>query len=76
MSLAVSILFFVLLLIIVRKIGPYHFPMWASMTFGALAVLLFKQISFSEAFDAISWDVIFFLFGMFVVGAAIDLSVF
>ncbi|MDL2260834.1 anion transporter [Methanimicrococcus sp. OttesenSCG-928-J09] len=71
---AVLILFIVLLLIIVRKIGSIRIPMWVSMTLGAAAVLLLGQISIFEAFAAVSWDVIFFLFGMFVVGAAVDLS--
>lgn len=71
---AVLVLFFVLLLIVVRQIGPVRIPMWVSMTIGAAAVLLLGQISVPEAYAAVSWDVILFLLGMFIVGAAIELS--
>ncbi len=74
MQLAVLVLFFVLLLIVVRRVGSIHVPMWFSMTLGAAAVLLLGRISVSEAYAAVSWDVILFLFGMFIVGAAVDLS--
>lgn len=74
MQIAVLILFFVLLLIIVRRIGSVRVPMWVSMTIGAAAVLLLGQISISDAYAAVSWEVILFLFGMFIVGAAVDLS--
>lgn len=74
MQLAVLILFFVLLLIIFRRIGSVQIPMWVSMTIGAVAVLLLGQISVSDAYAAVSWEVILFLFGMFIVGAAVDLS--
>ncbi|MDR2944272.1 MAG: anion transporter [Methanosarcinales archaeon] len=76
MQLAVFVLLFVLLLIVVRKIGSVRIPMWVSMTAGAAAVLLLGQISVTEAYAAVSWDVILFLFGMFIVGAAVDLSGF
>lgn len=74
MQSAVFVLFIVLLLIIIRKIGSIRIPMWVSMTIGAAAVLLLGQISIAEAFAAVSWEVILFLLGMFIVGAAIDLS--
>jgi Na+/H+ antiporter NhaD/arsenite permease-like protein len=44
------------------------------MTAGALAVLITGQISFKDAFLAVNSDVLLFLFGMFVVGAAFEES--
>jgi len=44
------------------------------MLLGALAVLLTGQISPLDALKAINVDVIVFLFGMFVVGQALEES--
>jgi Na+/H+ antiporter NhaD/arsenite permease-like protein len=44
------------------------------MLFGALSVLITKQITFSEALKSINLDVILFLFGMFVIGQALEES--
>ena len=44
------------------------------MLFGALAVLLTGQISLLDAFKSINFDIILFLFGMFVVGVALEES--
>ncbi|WNY25793.1 SLC13 family permease [Methanolapillus millepedarum] len=74
MQLAVIVLFFVFILIAVRRIGHVRLPIWGIMTAGAVVVLLLGQISISDAFFAVQWETILFLFGMFVIGAAIDLS--
>lgn len=70
----VIILLIVFVLIAVRQIGRYKLRIWQIMTGGALLVLLLGQISFSDAFHAINLDVMVFLFGMFVVGRAIEQS--
>lgn len=44
------------------------------MLLGALAVLLTRQITPASALKAIDLDVILFLFGMFVVGQAMEES--
>ena len=44
------------------------------MTFGALACLLTRQISPTDAVKSINIDVILFLFGMFVVGVGLEES--
>jgi Na+/H+ antiporter NhaD/arsenite permease-like protein len=44
------------------------------MTAGALAALVTGQISLLDAFSAINLDVMIFLFGMFVVGGALEES--
>ncbi|MCX6815545.1 MAG: SLC13 family permease [Candidatus Aenigmarchaeota archaeon] len=47
---------------------------WHIMLFGAVVVLLTGQISPVDAFHAINFDVIIFLFGMFVIGQAMEQS--
>lgn len=67
----VIILIAVFLLIAVRQVGRYTLKIWQIMLCGAIAVLLFGQISPSDAVRAINIDVMVFLFGMFVVGEAL-----
>ena len=71
---AVGILAVVFLLIMVRRVGKFRLPIWGIMTAGALAALLFQTISIPSAISAVQLDVIAFLFGMFVCGAALDKS--
>jgi Na+/H+ antiporter NhaD/arsenite permease-like protein len=61
-------------LIIVRNIKGIRFPIWATMSIGALMVLLLQIISFDQAFNAINMDVILFLFGMFVLVSGLEHS--
>lgn len=68
------ILIIVFILIAVRQIGKIKLQIWQIMLGGALAVLLTDQINLSAAFNSIDFDVIIFLFGMFVVGQAIEES--
>lgn len=62
----------VFLLIIVRKVGHINFKVWQIMTLGAVAVLITGSISFIDALKSIKLDVMLFLFGMFVVGQALE----
>jgi Na+/H+ antiporter NhaD/arsenite permease-like protein len=71
---SIIVLLVVFILIAVRKIGRFHLQIWQVMLLGALAVLLTGQISPTEALQAINLDVILFLFGMFVVGEALEES--
>lgn len=64
----------VFVLIAVRQVGSIKLQIWQIMLIGAGAVLIFRQISIVEAFHSINFDVIFFLFGMFIVGEALDKS--
>src|SRR4030042_2121356 len=58
----------------VRQIGRFRLQIWQAVLLGALAVLLTEQISPADALQAINIDVILFLFGMFVVGQALEES--
>ena len=71
---AVGILAVVFLLIMIRRVGKFRLPIWGIMTGGACAALLFQTISIPSAISAVQLDVIAFLFGMFVFGAALDKS--
>jgi Na+/H+ antiporter NhaD/arsenite permease-like protein len=64
----------VFVLIIIRRIGKFRFQIWQIMLLGASAVLATLQISPLKAFKAVNLDVMFFLFGMFIVGEALVVS--
>ncbi|MBI5398240.1 anion transporter [Candidatus Woesearchaeota archaeon] len=72
--LPVIVLGAVLLLIAFRQIGNIRLAIWQIMLGGALAVLLSGQITALDALKSINLDVILFLFGMFVVGVALEES--
>ena len=72
--LSIIVLLVVFVLIAVRQIGRFRLQIWQAMLLGAVAVLVTGQISPAEALKAINLDVILFLFGMFVVGQALEES--
>jgi len=74
MNLSLLVLVSVFLVIAFRKIGGIPVKIWQAMLAGATLVLLTGQIEPLAALQAIDLDVIFFLFGMFVVGEAMIMS--
>jgi Na+/H+ antiporter NhaD/arsenite permease-like protein len=74
LPLAVAVLLAVFALVAVRQVGGVRLHIWQVMAGGALVVLAFGQISPPDALAAIDLDVMLFLFGMFVVGSALDES--
>jgi Na+/H+ antiporter NhaD/arsenite permease-like protein len=66
-----SIVFF---LIAVRQLGRIRLQIWQVMLLGAVAVLVTGQISPLEALKAINLDVMLFLFGVFIIGQALEES--
>lgn len=68
------ILALVLVLIALRSTTGIRLSIWQIMLGGALAVLLLGQISPMDALLSINTDVMIFLFGMFIVGEAIQES--
>jgi Na+/H+ antiporter NhaD/arsenite permease-like protein len=60
------VLFIVLSLIATRRVGKFELKIWQVMTAGAVIVILTQSISFEDAFYAIDFDVMLFLFSMFV----------
>jgi Na+/H+ antiporter NhaD/arsenite permease-like protein len=67
----IIVLALVFVLIIVRRIGKVRLQIWQIMAAGAIAVLATLQISPLNSLKSINPDVIFFLFGMFIVGEAL-----
>ena len=71
---AVGILAIVFLLIVVRQVGRISLPIWVIMTAGAVLALLTGSITPADATAAVNVQVIVFLFGMFVLDAAMEQS--
>jgi len=67
----IIVLAIVFVLIAVRRIGNIKLQIWQIMLFGAITVLITGQISPINALLSINFDVILFLFGMFIVGEAL-----
>ena len=76
MYIPVIVLSLVFLLIAIRQVGRYTLKIWQIMLAGAVAVLIFGQITPAAALSAINVDVMLFLFGMFVIGVAVQESGF
>lgn len=74
MIVPIIVLLVVFVLISVRKIVSVSLKIWHVMLFGALAVLVTRQISLIDALKSINGDVMLFLFGMFVIGQALEES--
>jgi Na+/H+ antiporter NhaD/arsenite permease-like protein len=74
MNLSIIILLLTFLLIAVRQVGNVRLQIWQVMLMGATAMLLTGQITPIAAWQAINFDVLLFLFGMFVVGYALEES--
>ncbi|MDW7731944.1 MAG: SLC13 family permease [Methanolobus sp.] len=74
MVLPALILGIVFLLTAVRQIGNIRLEIWQIMCLGAAGVLLTGQISIPEAIDSVNMDVMLFLFGMFTIGQALEMS--
>jgi len=72
MTISMITLFAVFLLIAIRRIGKTRLKIWQIMLGGAVTVILAGEITPLAAFQAINFDVIFFLFGMFVIGQAME----
>jgi len=64
----------VFVLIAVRQVGRFQLRIWQIMLFGAFVVLVSGQISPLNALKAINVDVMLFLFGVFIIGQAMEES--
>jgi len=71
---AILSLALVILLIIFRRVGKVDIPIYLAMVLGATLVLLFGAISPSNALLAIDLKIIIFLFGVFSIGRALEMS--
>jgi Na+/H+ antiporter NhaD/arsenite permease-like protein len=71
---AAAIVVAVFVMVAVRRIGPYRLRFWQIMALGAIAMLAFSQLTPAEALRGIDFDVMFFLFGVFVMAQAAEMS--
>ena len=71
---SIIILGVVFLLIAVRQVGSIRLRIWQIMLLGAFGVMVTGQISPVEAVKSINIDVMLFLFGVFIVGHALEES--
>ncbi|MET1413258.1 SLC13 family permease [Roseibium sp. HPY-6] len=72
LSLIVSI--FVFFMIAIRQWLPDWLKIWMIMTIGAVFLLITGNISPTEALNAIDWNVIAYLFGVFAISHALFAS--
>jgi Na+/H+ antiporter NhaD/arsenite permease-like protein len=72
LMISIIVLLSVFLLIAVRQIGRVKLKIWQIMLGGALVVLLTGQIAPAQALHAINADVMLFLFGVFLIGQAME----
>lgn len=70
----IIVLSLVFLLTAFRQVIFRKLRIWQIMAMGAATVLLTGQISFPEAVKAVNMDVMLFLFGMFLIGSALEES--
>lgn len=74
MSVSLAVLILVFLGIALRQLFRLSLKIWQIMGIGAAIVLFTGRITVLSAWMAIDWDIIFFLFGMFYVGTALEES--
>jgi Na+/H+ antiporter NhaD/arsenite permease-like protein len=71
---SIIVLVIVFALIAVRQVGRIRFQLWQIMLLGAIAVLVTLEITPLNAIKAVNLDVMLFLFGMFIIGRAMEES--
>ncbi len=64
----------VFILIAIRRVGTISLKIWKIMLLGAVFVLVTAQISPQAAVASINWQVMLFLFGMFIIASALEKS--
>jgi len=73
-SIPIGVLLVVFLGIAIRKIGRFKLHIWQIVGLGALFVILTGQISVVQSFKSIDFTILLYLFGVFVIGRALDIS--
>ena len=74
MPAGIIILMIVLCAIVLRQMARVVIPIWLIMMIGALAALVFNQITPLRAFHSIEPEVMFYLFGVFLISQAAEES--
>ncbi|OGO31602.1 MAG: anion transporter [Chloroflexi bacterium RBG_16_56_11] len=71
---SIIVLAVVFILIAVRQVGNIRLRIWQIMLSGAVVVLVTGQITPGRALAAVNADVMLFLFGVFIIGQAMEES--
>lgn len=74
MNFSVIVLFLVFLLISCRHGLPWRLGIWQIMLGGAILVIVFQQISLRASWQALDWNILLYLFGMFVLSNSVERS--
>ena len=74
MSFSLIVLIIVFLGIALRNVFRIPLKIWQIMGIGAAIVLFTGRISVIDAYLAVDWNIIFFLWGMFYIGQALEES--
>ncbi len=74
MNISLVILAMVFTAIAIRQIGHVKLEIWQAMSLGAAAILMTGQMTLDDAIKSVNLEVMLFLFGMFVVGQALEES--
>jgi len=72
--LTLIIFLFAYSLIVFRNILKINLPIWAIMLLASVALIALNVVTPQQAYLSVNYDVIVFLFSMFVIGAALKLS--
>ena len=72
MDISLYILLLVLILITCQQLLPIHVPIWVIMLAGAVANIVFQQITIIKSFYAVNWNVMGFLFGVFFLAQYLE----
>ena len=51
---------------------PFNPPIWVLMLLGAIVLLFTQHLSYLQAFESIQWDIIRYLFGVFILAEGLD----
>lgn len=74
MPFPIIVLAAVFLLVAIRQVGSIRVQIWHAMLGGAVAVIISGDIAPAHVLEAIDPDVMLFLFGIFIVGAGLEMS--
>jgi len=74
MPIVIYILLGIFILLATRRLLPWRLRIWQIMVGGCILVLVTRQISLFDAFKAINFNIIFYLFGVFMIGEALEQS--
>jgi Na+/H+ antiporter NhaD/arsenite permease-like protein len=73
-NLSIVVVLAIFVLIAIRQVGNVRLQIWQIMTGGAIVVIAAGEISPGDALAAVNFDVLLFLFAMFIVGQALEES--